>query len=101
MKPYYGKQGENLHFWFRQVDMALAAAELANKRRRLEGEVPIVMTMNHIEHQGQQFGVAAATSSDALALGRGRKKSQVQIDRRRERNRILARRTRLRASIAA
>ncbi|GKY90271.1 hypothetical protein MPSEU_000001200 [Mayamaea pseudoterrestris] len=65
------------------------AADLANKRRRLDAmqQPPIMADPLFNNNMGQ---------ADLLAGGRGRKKSQAQIDRRRERNRILARRTRLR-----
>ena len=35
VKPFYGKQGENLHFWFRQVDMALKAAFVTEEQQKV------------------------------------------------------------------
>jgi PAS domain S-box-containing protein len=82
------------HHGANQVDLA---ADLASKRRRLDGMAQIHDQQQHhsMQAQAHQQLLFAGGAQDAMA-GRGRKKSQQQIDRRRERNRILARRTRLR-----
>jgi Retrotransposon gag protein/Zinc knuckle len=35
VRPYFGKQGENLHFWFRQVDIALEAACVEKEQQKV------------------------------------------------------------------
>jgi hypothetical protein len=35
VKPFLGKQGENLAFWFRQIDMALAAAYVTDEQQKI------------------------------------------------------------------
>ncbi|POM70021.1 Gag protein [Phytophthora palmivora] len=35
VNPYEGKEGENLHFWVREVELAMDAALISTKRRRV------------------------------------------------------------------
>ncbi|POM76711.1 LOW QUALITY PROTEIN: Gag protein [Phytophthora palmivora] len=35
VNPYEGKEGENLHFWVREVELAMEAALISTERRRV------------------------------------------------------------------